>query len=186
MESTIEHYGYLAVLIGTFLEGETVLILGGFAAHRGYLELPWVIVSAFAGTVCGDQLFYLLGRKHSEKLLSRRPAWKPKIAKAQALISRHRIVIIICFRFIYGLRTAIPFALGAAAVPGRIFMPLNILGALLWSVAIGAAGYVFGQTLETVFGRLKHLELWIMAGIAILGLLVWVIRLRRSRHNHNK
>jgi membrane protein DedA with SNARE-associated domain len=178
METAIEHFGYLAVMIGTFLEGETVLILGGFAAHRGYLELPWVIASAFAGTVCGDQLFYHLGRRHSQKFLARRPAWQPRIAKAQALIHRHRIAIILGFRFIYGLRTAIPFSLGVAEVPGRIFVPLNILGALVWSVAIGTAGYVFGQTLEIVFGRLKHLEFWIMAA----GLAVWAIRLQRSRH----
>ncbi|MBW2474086.1 MAG: hypothetical protein JRE56_05770 [Deltaproteobacteria bacterium] len=54
MESYIEHFGYLAILIGTFLEGETILILGGFAAHRGYLDLSLVIISAFIGTVFGD------------------------------------------------------------------------------------------------------------------------------------
>ena len=47
LESIVDTYGYLAVLLGTFLEGETILVLGGFAAHRGYLALPWVIVAAF-------------------------------------------------------------------------------------------------------------------------------------------
>jgi membrane protein DedA with SNARE-associated domain len=27
-------YGYLAVFLGTLLEGETILLLGGYAAHR--------------------------------------------------------------------------------------------------------------------------------------------------------
>ena len=54
IESFIETYGYAAILIGTFLEGETILVLGGFAAHRGYLSLPWVIVAAFAGTLSGE------------------------------------------------------------------------------------------------------------------------------------
>lgn len=31
----------LAVFLGTFIEGEIVLVLGGIAAHRGYLDLPW-------------------------------------------------------------------------------------------------------------------------------------------------
>jgi len=43
LESVIDTYGYVAVLIGTCLEGETILVLGG----RGYLALPWVIVAAF-------------------------------------------------------------------------------------------------------------------------------------------
>ena len=50
LEELITTYGYAAVGIGSFLEGETVLVLGGLAAHRGYLELPWVIVYAFLGT----------------------------------------------------------------------------------------------------------------------------------------
>jgi membrane protein DedA with SNARE-associated domain len=35
LESLINTYGYLAILVGTLLEGETILVLGGFAAHRG-------------------------------------------------------------------------------------------------------------------------------------------------------
>jgi len=39
LESIIEAYGYAAILVGTFLEGETILILGGFVAHgRNLLE----------------------------------------------------------------------------------------------------------------------------------------------------
>ena len=61
-ENWVTHFGYMAILIGTFLEGETILVLGGFLAHRGYLHLPWVIASAFAGTFAGDQLYFYLGR----------------------------------------------------------------------------------------------------------------------------
>lgn len=38
-EQLIADYGYLAILIGTFLEGETILALGGLAARMGHLEL---------------------------------------------------------------------------------------------------------------------------------------------------
>ena len=44
LEGFVENYGYWAILAGTVLEGETVLILGGLAAHQGYLELAWVLL----------------------------------------------------------------------------------------------------------------------------------------------
>ena len=47
LEILVSAYGYPALFIGTFLEGETILVIAGFLAHRGYLELPWVIVIAF-------------------------------------------------------------------------------------------------------------------------------------------
>lgn len=52
----LREYGYYAVFLGTFLEGETVLVMAGFAAHSGYLQLPWVI--AVAGGTLGDQLYF--------------------------------------------------------------------------------------------------------------------------------
>ena len=181
MEAFIEHFGYLAILIGTFLEGETILILGGFAAHRGYLDLSLVIMSAFIGTVFGDQLFYFLGRKHSQTVLNHRPQWQPKIDKARQMIDQHRILIILGFRFLYGLRTVTPFTLGIANVPARRFVPLNIIGALVWSVAIGLAGYFFGHALEIALGHIKQIELWVMIGIVLSGGIIWLTYVRRSK-----
>ena len=39
LTALIASYGYYALFVGTFLEGETVLIAAGFAAHRGILDL---------------------------------------------------------------------------------------------------------------------------------------------------
>jgi len=181
MEHLIEQFGYLAILLGTFLEGETILILGGFAAHRGYLDLTLVITVAFTGTVIGDQLFYFLGRKHSEAILNHRKNWKPKLEKARLLIGKHRILTILSFRFLYGLRTVTPFALGIANIPPRIFVPLNIFGAFIWAVAFGCAGYYFGHALEALMGHLKQVEHWVMLGIALAGGAFWIIQLKRQR-----
>ena len=68
-QQLITDYGYAAVAIGTFLEGETILALGGFAAHRGYLSLPWVVVCGFVGNLLGDQLYYYIGRWKGDALL---------------------------------------------------------------------------------------------------------------------
>lgn len=181
VEALIQHYGYAAVLVGTFLEGETILVLGGFAAHRGYLGLPWVLLAAFAGTLFGDQLYFLLGRKYSAALLRRRPTWVRRIAQARRLIDRHRILVILAFRFLYGLRTVTPFAVGMSEVTFRQFLFLNAVGALAWTVVIGGAGYLFGQALELFLGDIRHFEMGIFALLAIVGALVWLIRYIRGR-----
>ena len=35
--------GILLEQVGTFVEGDTTLVVGGFLANRGYLDLAWVI-----------------------------------------------------------------------------------------------------------------------------------------------
>lgn len=67
LEVLISTYGYVAVIIGAFFERETTIVLAGFAAHRGYLDLPWVMVCGFLGTLCVDQLYFYLGQVREPK-----------------------------------------------------------------------------------------------------------------------
>ena len=183
LESFVDTYGYMAIMVGTFFEGETILVLGGFAAHRGYLALPWVIASAILGSLCGDQLFFYLGRRHGQAVLAKRPSWRARIEKANALLERFRRPFMIGFRFLYGLRTASPFAIGLSGIPAPQFFLYNAAGAILWAIAVGSGGYLMGNALEPFLGKVRRYETAALVTIAAVGLLAWSIHflLRRKR-----
>ncbi|MGB7541037.1 MAG: DedA family protein, partial [Burkholderiales bacterium] len=101
----IQTWGYGAVFAGALLEGETLLLLGGFAAHRGHLSLPLVIGVAVLGSFIGDQFYFQLGRRGGARLLARFPRLAPGAARVHALLERHHLPIILSLRFLYGLRT---------------------------------------------------------------------------------
>ena len=182
LEHFINNYGYLAILIGTFVEGETVLILGGIAARLSTLQIEWVIFYAFIGTLCGDQLFFFLGRLRGKAWLERHPSWLPRTNKASEILHRHRIWIILGFRFLYGLRMVTPFVIGMSRVPTIEFIVLNIIGAVIWSVSIGLLGYAFGHGLELILGDIKQYEIAIMLGILVLGMLLWLLFYLKQKH----
>jgi membrane protein DedA with SNARE-associated domain len=186
IHSFIDTYGYIAILVGSFLEGETILVLGGLAAHSGYLDLPFVILMAFIGSLCGDQLFFFLGRWHSDAFLKKRPSWCARVAKARKLLDRFRIPIILGFRFFYGLRTVTPFVIGMSAVPTVRFVFLNAVGALIWAIAVGTGGYLFGNALEILIGNIKHHEIRVFGVIAALGALIWIVHLVRRKRNRTR
>ena len=181
LENLIYHYGYLAVLVGCFLEGETILVLGGFAAHRGYLSLPGVIVAAFLGTLIGDQLYYFLGHRNGTAMLARRPHWEPRIARVRELLRRHEVALILGFRFLYGLRTVTPFALGLSEVRPLRFALLNVPAALGWAIAIGVLGYELGAAVQGLLGNVKRFEGALFAAIAAAGAAVWIAQWIRRR-----
>lgn len=185
IESLIQTYGYMAIFVGTFLEGETVLVLGAFAAQRGYLALPWVILAAFIGTLMGDQLFFYLGRTHSQWVLVRRPSWKARIEKAHKLMERFQTLLIFGFRFMYGMRTIIPFLFGMSSVPGRTFIVWDVIAAFVWAVVIGAGGFFFGHTLELILGDIKHYELPILGAVAVIGASLWALHRYHYYRNHS-
>jgi membrane protein DedA with SNARE-associated domain len=184
LEHLVKTYGYWAIAAGTFAEGETILVLGGFAAHRGYLSLPGVILSAFIGTLSWVQLFFYLGRTQSRRVLARRPLWKEKISKAQQLLERFQNPLILGFRFIYGMRTVAPFVIGMSSVSITRFTLLNTMSALAWAILIGSAGYLFGSMVEIVLGDIERYELFILGAIALIGMLLWAVR--RYRYKKKK
>jgi membrane protein DedA with SNARE-associated domain len=172
-ERILEHFGYLAVLIGTFAEGETILVLAGFAAHRGYLQLPQVMLAAFLGSFCGDQLWFALGRRWGERLFTWRPSWRESTARAKALLERWPTPLILGFRFVYGIRVVMPFAIGMTSVSRTRYLVLNATGALVWAVSVATGGYLFGEGLEALLGDLRRHEMFFFAGLALAGGAVW-------------
>lgn len=186
LEHAIDSYGYFALVVGTFLEGETILVLGGIAAKLGYLRLPWVIVSAFLGTLMGDQLFFHLGRRQGQAFLLKHPKWHARAEKAHRMLERHRILIIIGFRFLYGFRTVTPFVIGMSRVPVLQFLLLNIIGAAAWATVFGSLGYAFGQGLELILGDIRHYEKAVLTLVMVTGLAVWLVRLAINSKQRNR
>jgi membrane protein DedA with SNARE-associated domain len=181
LSELIRNYGYLAVLIGTFLEGETILILGGLAAHMGFLELPWVMAAALTGSFTGDQLYFYIGRHYGPRIIARRLSWQESAERVYRHLHRHQNLLILSFRFFYGLRNVTPFAVGAAGISRSRFFVLNLIGAVVWAVAFATAGYLSGEAFRLMLSDFRHYELYVLLGLLVAGILLWLITLIRRR-----
>ena len=176
LESLIAQYGYLALFVGTFLEGETILVLGGLAAQQGLLELPLVMASAFAGSLMGDQLAFFIGRHWGRRIISRFPGWQEKIEKIREKANRYLDLWMLTFRFFWGLRNPTPFVLAMGNVSLARFATLNAIGALVWAVAGAGAGYLFGHAVDRFLGDMHKYSLQLLGGAVALWLVVWAGR----------
>jgi membrane protein DedA with SNARE-associated domain len=183
LESLLSTYGYPILIIGTFLEGETILVLGGLAAHLGYLSLDWVIVCGFCGTLFGDQLYFFLGRRQGKTLLARHPSWQPRAERVLRILERHQTLLILGFRFLYGLRSVTPFAIGMSDVSYLRFILLNLIGAGIWTITIVFAGYYFGRAMQALLGDIKQYELELMTGIIGTAIVIWLVHFYRRRRS---
>lgn len=181
LQQFLEHFGYIAVFIGTLVEGETVVVLAGFLAHRGYMRLDLVILAAFLGSYIGDQFWYYVGHRHGRTFLARKPRLQKMSGKALALVKRHPDLWVLGFRFVYGLRTIMPITIGLSGYSHLRYAILNGIGALVWAIAIGMAAYFFGAALEAVLGDIEKYELIILGALIFIGLLFWLWRRRKMR-----
>jgi membrane protein DedA with SNARE-associated domain len=182
IETTLARFGYLALVVGLLFEGETILVLAAFMARRGYLSLPFVILIGCAVTFASDQFFFWLGRTQGTEILERRPSWQPAVDRAKSLLDRGSGLVLFGFRFMYGLRTVLPFVFGMQKYSPRRFALLNFLGTLLWALLFAMAGYAFGRIMEEVISDIERYEMLIAFAIAGLGAVVWFLRRRADSH----
>jgi membrane protein DedA with SNARE-associated domain len=181
LQSLIGTYGYPVVFAGALIEGETVLVLAGLAAHLGYLSLIKVVAAAALGGFLGDQVYFFLGRRYGLAILDRFPAAKAVAPRVDALVVRHRTLVVPLLRFAYGVRTVGPIVVGAGRMPALEFAALNALGAIAWAILVGSAGYLFGQVVIALLGKAKAVEEALFVAAAVVTVIALLIYRRRRR-----
>jgi len=178
----VDTYGYWAVFVGAFLEGETILALAGLAAYRGYLDFRWVVLIAMVAGFLGDQFYFFLGRYKGSAILARFPSWQERAHRFDTMLARWHAPLIIGIRFMYGFRIVGPILLGMGRVPAWKFMVYNFIGAAIWAPLIAGIGYLFGHALEAILVDMKRYEMWAalsIVGVGIVAVLVHFVRARR-------
>lgn len=171
IETLIARFGLAAVFFGAGIEGETMVVTGGVLSHDGLLPVFGVAIAAAAGSFVADQAFFAIGRRFREHPRVRRIEAKPAFAKALDLFERHPTAFVFGFRFLYGLRTVSPMAIGTTRLPTARFAVLNLAAATLWAALFTGIGYVFADGIERLFGRIKSVE-HVVIGVLIAAMVV--------------
>jgi membrane protein DedA with SNARE-associated domain len=177
-------YGYLAVFAGSLLEGETIVVLAGFAAQQGYMSPQWIVALAFCGGTMGDQFYFFLGRRFGDALLLRSPHLVGPAERVSRLLLRYHEGLIVSMRFMYGLRVLGAIAIGMSALPAWRFVLFNAIGAAIWALAFTTLGFMFGHFMQTLLmeiERYKALALALIIGFALVAGLMQRLRASDKR-----
>ena len=179
----ISHYGYLAILLGTLLEGEIIVLVAGVLAHQGYLSVPLVIFFAVIGTSVSDQGLFFLSRFRGKKFLARFPKLYAKaigFAEKMAVSPVRLIALAASFRFLYGLRSIAPVFLGMSSLSTMRFVVLNAIGSVLWATVFSCVGYYLAMAVDAITGSLARFELAFVL-VLLAGGAAWTFRRRWKR-----
>lgn len=177
----LQQHGYWLLFVGTFLEGEAILVMAGFLAFQGYLDLRAVIMTAFAGSFLGDQFYFYLGYYKGKALLRRFRTLAKKLREALRLIEKYGKFVAFISRYTYGFRIILPIILGVTSIPPATFLWINFLSALSWALVISMAGYLFGKSASLFLEDVGAYEPYLMMGIMGLIMVAWLVHLYHVR-----
>jgi membrane protein DedA with SNARE-associated domain len=172
MEDSIFHLGYIGVLLGTFFEGETTILLAGIFAKFGYLNILDVVFCSFLGTFLGDCCFFFLGKFFGKLIIEKYEFLRKRTALSKKIIHQYPHLILIIMRFLAGFRSIILLLLGFANVNTTRFLIIDFISSLVWSVAVSVIGYTFAKVVYIFVADIKGYEKIVIPLIVVPAILV--------------
>lgn len=172
----IDKYGYLAILLGTLIEGEVFLTLGGVFARQGVMSMTGVILMAIGGSFAGHALFYFLGRWRGLSLIQRFPRLEAGYPRAHMLAQKFGPPCILIVQFLYGMRLVTCLTLGILRLRLGAFIFWQLLSCSLWALIMALGGYLCGTAVEYCLTNRRLLALIsvvVVSAVLILYRLFW-------------
>ncbi len=186
LEELISRYGYIAIFILTFVEGESVLIAAGFLAYNGYLNTHAVALVSAAASYVGHGAFFLIALYRREPFLKlAKKVINVNLPKFESFMGKYGIASIFISQWLYGFRLLSAAILGLARMGTKKYFTFQLISCLIWAYICTFGGYFFGATLKNALGNIKKYEFHIALGIVVAGFIIWFIGYVRRRKRKN-
>ncbi|MBD3810226.1 MAG: DedA family protein [Sulfuricurvum sp.] len=147
MLTNLSTYGYITLFLYSLGGGFVALLGAGVLSFMGKMDLSLSIAIAMVANVIGDSLMFYMSRYHKREMMEYFKKHRRKLAFSHLLLKKHGSWIIIVKKFIYGLKTLVPLAVGLTKYDFWKFSAYNAIGAAIWAVVVGGLSFLFGGAL---------------------------------------
>ncbi|WP_419770124.1 MAG: DedA family protein [Candidatus Marinarcus sp.] len=176
MEDLIKEWGYIILFLYSFGGGFLALAAAGVLSYTGDLNIVLSILVAGSANFIGDQFLFYLARKNKLYAKEMMQKYGRKVALAHLMMRRYGSYVIVVQKYIYGIKTLIPLAMGLTKYDAKKFMLFNILATVLWGVVVGYASYFMGEVILTHAQEYKYYGVGIIL-VIVFGVSVYLKRI---------
>jgi membrane protein DedA with SNARE-associated domain len=163
---------------------EPPMLFAGFDVFQGNLTLPGIIIAGVIGDVAGASIAYSIGYYGRRELLeshgSKLHVSGSGLDRAHRWFERYGTPAIFVSRFLPFIRAAFPYAAGVARMPYLRFLPMALLGSIIWIGGLGVLGKEVGHQWQTWRHHLEYVD-YVGALVVVVAVVYLIVRWRRSR-----
>lgn len=169
MESFIQEWGYIALFLYSFGGGMLAIAVAGVFSFTGDLNIITVIIVAAVSNFLGDMFLFYVARTNKSYAKEMMAKHKRKIALSHLMMRRYGRWVIFIQKYLYGIKTLVPLAMGLTKYDMRKFVFYNLFASIVWAIVVGSTAYILGQLF------LDSLEEYKYHGVLVLLLLLFSI-----------
>jgi len=172
--SNLATYGYIGLFIYSLGGGFVALVGAGVLSYMGKMDLATSMAVAFVANVIGDIMLVYLARYQKSMMMEGLRKHRRKLALSQILMKKYGSWIVLIQKFVYGIKTLVPIAIGLTKYDMKKFIILNIISSVVWVLTFGFGSFYFGKALSE-FAKAVSDKPWIAPIILIvLGGATWL------------
>lgn len=151
MLTNLETYGYIVLFLYSLGGGFVALMGAGVLSYTGHMDLSSSILIAFVANFIGDVMLFYMGRYNKKDVMAYLHKHKRKLALSHILMKKHGSWVIFLQKYVYGIKTLIPLAVGLTKYDLKKFIILNFFASAIWAVVIGVASYMAGEVIKSAY-----------------------------------
>ena len=155
MEDLIKDWGYIILFLYSFGGGFLALAVAGVLSYAGELNIYITLIVAGSANFIGDQFLFLVARNNKAQAKQMMGKHQRKIALAHLMMRKYGSIVIFLQKYVYGIKTLIPLAMGLTKYDTKKFMFFNVLATILWTLVVGIAAYMLGELVYTYTDQFK-------------------------------
>lgn len=148
--NSLATYGYIILFLYSLGGGMVAIIAAGILSYSGKMDLSLSILIAFIANAIGDSLLFYMSRYNKAQMMPYLKKHRRKLALSHLLMKKYGDRIIFFQKFVYGIKTLIPIAIGFTKYSFTKFNILNIISAAIWALLLGIGSYYAGGFLTGV------------------------------------
>jgi membrane protein DedA with SNARE-associated domain/membrane-associated phospholipid phosphatase len=176
--------------VGLLIPGETAIVVGGFVAGQGKIDVILLIAIAWTAAVAGDLVSFALGRRLGREFLvehgPRVQITEARIEQVERFYDRHGGKAVFLGRWVGLVRAVSPFLAGSSGMPLRRFVPYDVLAAGGMVTLFALLGFVFWHSLDQVLAIARKGLLALGITIALVVGIVVAVRWLRDEANRRR
>lgn len=167
MEEFIKEWGYIALFLYSFGGGFVGLVVAGVLSYAGDLNIVVSIMVAASSNFLGDQFLFYMARTNKMYANETMRKYGRKVALAHLLMRRYGSTVVFIQKYIYGIKTLIPLAMGLTKYSFKKFTLFNALATIVWALIVGYASYLMGEIILTYAEEYKYYGVAILLAIVL-------------------
>ncbi len=167
MEELIKDWGYIVLFLYSFGGGFVALVVAGILSYSGELNIFITLIVAGTANFIGDQFLFTIARNNKSQAKTMMQKHRRKIAMAHLLMRKYGSWVVFIQKYIYGIKTLIPLAMGITKYDYKKFIFFNILATIAWTLIIGFSSYMLGDLVYTYIDEFKTYGLAVVAIIVL-------------------